>query len=46
MDGATITYACGRYLDEIVPHGGGMQFRKRTVVLDSSRIDTLLVIPL
>jgi hypothetical protein len=26
--------------------GDEMRFRKRTVVLDSSRIDTLLVIPL
>ena len=49
-DGAMVTYACGRCLDEIVMRGGGsggeMLFRKRTVVLDSSRIDTLLVIPL
>ena len=45
LDGATITYACGRYLDQIV-RNGDMQFRKRTVILDSSRIDTLLVIPL
>jgi hypothetical protein len=41
-----ITYGCGRYLDEIVHCRGGMAFRKRTVELDSSRIDTLLVIPL
>jgi len=45
-DGAVVTYGCGRYLDEIVWHRGEMRFRKRTVVLDSSRIDTLLVIPL
>ncbi len=45
-DGTVVTYGCGRYLDEIVQHRGDMQFRKRTVVLDSSRIDTLLVIPL
>jgi 3-phenylpropionate/cinnamic acid dioxygenase small subunit len=45
-DGTTITYGSGRYLDEIVMQGGKMRFRKRTVVLDSSRIDTLLVIPL
>jgi anthranilate 1,2-dioxygenase small subunit len=43
---AMITYGCGRYLDEIVAEDGEMRFRKRTVVLDSSRIDTLLVIPL
>jgi anthranilate 1,2-dioxygenase small subunit len=45
-DGRTVTYGCGRYLDEIVAAGGDLRFRKRTVVLDSSRIDTLLVIPL
>jgi hypothetical protein len=45
-DGTVVTYGCGRYLDEIVQSWGGMQFRKRTVVLDSSRINTLLVIPL
>ena len=45
-DGAVVTYGCGRYLDEIVWHRGATRFRKRTVVLDSSRIDTLLVIPL
>jgi len=45
-DGAVVIYGCGRYLDEIVWHRGAMRFRKRTVVLDSSRIDTLLVIPL
>jgi anthranilate 1,2-dioxygenase small subunit len=45
-DGAVVTYGAGRYLDEIVLRTGGMRFRKRTVVLDSSRIDTLLVIPL
>ncbi len=46
VDGAIVTYNCGRYLDEIVWCGGQMRFRSRTVVLDSSRIDTLLVIPL
>jgi len=45
-DGMVVTYGAGRYLDEIVQYRGDRQFRKRTVVLDSSRIDTLLVIPL
>ena len=45
-DGAIVTYGSGRYLDEIVADSGRLRFRKRTVVLDSSRIDTLLVIPL
>ena len=46
MDGAIVTYACGRYLDEISLRQERAFFRKRTVVLASSRIDTLLVIPL
>ena len=45
-EGATVIYGCGRYLDEVVAQDGRMLFRKRTVILDSSRIDTLLVIPL
>lgn len=45
-DGTTVTYGCGRYLDEVVHRDGELRFRRRTVVLDSSRIDTLLVIPL
>lgn len=45
-DGAVVTYGAGRYLDEIVADRGELRFRCRTVVLDSSRIDTLLVIPL
>jgi anthranilate 1,2-dioxygenase small subunit len=45
-DGAMVTYACGRYLDEIVFEPDGAKFRKRVVVLDSPRIDTLMVIPI
>jgi anthranilate 1,2-dioxygenase small subunit len=45
-DGTMITYGCGRYLDGIVRQDGKMYFHSRTVVLDSSRIDTLLVMPL
>jgi anthranilate 1,2-dioxygenase small subunit len=43
--GATVIYGSGRYLDEIVAQDGALRFRKRTIVLDSSRIDMLLVIP-
>jgi len=46
VDGAVVTYGAGRYLDEVVCEGGRMVFRKRTAILDSARIDTLLVIPL
>ena len=45
-EGTTVIYGCGRCLDEIVAQGSRMLFRKRTVILDSPRIDTLLVIPL
>jgi len=45
-EGTTVIYGCGRYLDEVIAQGGRMLFRKRTVILVSSRIDTLLVIPL
>ena len=45
-DGATVTYGSKRYLDEIASKDGTPLLRKRIVVFDSSRIDTLLVIPL
>jgi hypothetical protein len=45
-EGSTVIYSCGRYLDEVIAQGGQMLFRKRTVILDSPRIDTLLVITL
>jgi 3-phenylpropionate/cinnamic acid dioxygenase small subunit len=39
-------FATGRYLDTLVDDGGALRFRERLVVCDSSRIDTLLAIPL
>ena len=45
-DGAMAVFACGRYLDRVVEDSGRLIFAERTVVLDSRRIDTLLVIPL
>ncbi len=45
-DGAMSVFACGRYLDRVVEDSGGLKLAERTVVLDSRRIDTLLVIPL
>ncbi|TFZ06170.1 terephthalate 1,2-dioxygenase [Ramlibacter henchirensis] len=44
--GETDVFASGRYLDEVVRDGNAMRLRKRDVVCDSSRIDTLLAIPL
>jgi len=45
-DGTMSVFACGRYLDHIVEADGALKFLERTVVLDSKRVDTLLVIPL
>jgi anthranilate 1,2-dioxygenase small subunit len=39
-------FAAGRYLDRVVEEAGGLRFRERIVVCDSSRVDTLLAIPL
>src|SRR5262245_52392325 len=39
--GEMSVFACGRYLDRIVEHGGRLAFAERLVVLDSRRIDTL-----
>jgi anthranilate 1,2-dioxygenase small subunit len=45
-DGRTDLFATGRYLDAVVEEAGALRFRERIVVCDSSRIDTLLAIPL
>ena len=44
--GATEVFASGRYLDEVVHEDGACRLRRRDVVCDSSRVDTLLAIPL
>lgn len=45
--GTAELFATGRYLDEVVTLDGGvMRLRRRDVICDSSRIDTLLAIPL
>jgi anthranilate 1,2-dioxygenase small subunit len=46
QDGETVVFATGRYLDRIVEDGAALRFRSRQVVLDSRRIDILLVLPL
>jgi anthranilate 1,2-dioxygenase small subunit len=46
QDGETVTFATGRYLDRIVDDRGTLRFRARRVVLDSRRVDVLLVLPL
>ena len=45
-DGRMDLFATGRYLDVLVDDAGALRFRERIVVCDSSRIDTLLAIPL
>ena len=45
-DGETTLFATGRYLDRIDVGAIPFRFIERLVVLDSQKIDTLLVIPL
>ena len=45
-DGRIDLFAAGVYLDRVRDDGGGLRFAERVVVCDSSRIDTLLAIPL
>jgi anthranilate 1,2-dioxygenase small subunit len=45
-DGTTSLFASGRYLDRIDVSAQPYRFRERLVILDSQKIDTLLVIPL
>jgi anthranilate 1,2-dioxygenase small subunit len=46
QDGETVVFATGRYLDRIVEESGTLRFKSRRVVLDSRRVDILLVLPL
>jgi 3-phenylpropionate/cinnamic acid dioxygenase small subunit len=45
-DGRMDLFAVGVYLDRVREDGGRLRFAERIVVCDSSRIDTLLAIPL
>jgi anthranilate 1,2-dioxygenase small subunit len=45
-DGAMCVFSAGRYVDEVVVDGDKALLRKRSVVTDSSRYDTLVVIPI
>ena len=45
-DGRMDLFAAGVYLDRVRQDGGRLRFAERIVVCDSSRIDTLLAIPL
>jgi anthranilate 1,2-dioxygenase small subunit len=46
QDGDTDIFATGRYLDLYKIEDGGVRLNERTVVCDSSRIDTLMALPL
>ncbi|HEY7580788.1 MAG TPA: aromatic-ring-hydroxylating dioxygenase subunit beta [Acetobacteraceae bacterium] len=45
-DGRMDLFAAGTYLDRVHDDGSALRFAERIVVCDSSRIDTLLAIPL
>lgn len=45
--GDTMLFVSGEYVDRIVrEEGSGLRFAERTVVLDQSRVDTLIALPL
>jgi 3-phenylpropionate/cinnamic acid dioxygenase small subunit len=45
-DGQTDVFATGVYLDTLRAQGDRLKFARRLVICDSSRIDTLMAIPL
>ncbi len=45
-DGETAVFATGVYLDTLRDEGSALKFASRIAVCDSSRIDTLMAIPL
>ena len=45
-DGEMNLFSAGRYVDEIVMEGAAARLRKRVVVTDSWRYDTLVAIPI
>ena len=45
QEGETMLFAVGRTFDKIVEDGGRLRFAERLAVLDSRRVDTLLVVP-
>jgi anthranilate 1,2-dioxygenase small subunit len=46
FDGSMTLFAAGRYLDEVAIDGGTARYAAKTVVLDASKVDTLIAIPL
>jgi anthranilate 1,2-dioxygenase small subunit len=46
LDGRMDLFTAGKYVDRLVKQDGRCLFKSKTVVLDHSRIDTLIAIPL
>jgi anthranilate 1,2-dioxygenase small subunit len=46
QEGDMTVFAVGRYLDQVKHKDGTWKFARKTVVLDSRQIDTLLAIPI
>jgi anthranilate 1,2-dioxygenase small subunit len=46
LDGRMDLFTAGKYVDHVVKQDGHCLFKSKTVVLDHSRIDTLIAIPL
>jgi anthranilate 1,2-dioxygenase small subunit len=46
LDGRMDLFTAGKYVDHMVKQDGHCLFKSKTVVLDHSRIDTLIAIPL
>jgi anthranilate 1,2-dioxygenase small subunit len=46
LDGRMDLFIAGKYVDQVVKQDGRCLFRSKTVVLDHSRVDTLIAIPL
>ena len=46
QDGQMDLFAVGKYLDTIVEEAGELKFAERLAILDSRRIDVLLVLPI
>ena len=46
QEGDTTIFAAGRYVDQVRRQEGVWKFARKTVVLDSRQIDTLLAIPI
>ena len=46
QDGATSVFSAGKYLDTIVEEAGALKFSEKIAVIDTYRIDTLMVRPI